>query len=91
MREGRVGLSRHALEKLSDRTSKRLGITPQRIEAVLNRPTCIDNGDFPILMAVGPLTKTLSLCVVYRFVEGDVRVITFFPAQRGRYEGKILS
>jgi len=59
--------------------------------AALRNPTCIDTSDDPELMAIGELTRTLSLCVVYRFVEGGIRVITFFPAQRGRYERKILS
>lgn len=89
--EGRVRLSLHVVEKLGDQTSQRLGITSQRIEAVLHQPACIDNSDFPVLMAVGALTTTLSLCVVYKFVGGEVRVITFFPAKRGRYESKILS
>lgn len=85
-----VQLSHHASEKLDDAVSKQLGITADRIRTVLEEPECIDNSDFPVLMAVGKLTETLSLCVVYRFIERDVRVITFFPAQRGRYESKIL-
>ena len=88
---GYVEFSRHPAEKLYNPTSSRVGITKQRIMSVLDHPFCIDNTDFPILMAVGELTATLSLCVVYKFVGQGVRVITFFPAQKGRYEGKVLS
>ena len=87
---GTIRFSRHAVEKLDDPTSKKLGVTAERIAAVLRRPECIDGSDSPILMAVGRLTGTLSLCVVYKFVAGDIRVVTFFPAHRGRYESKVL-
>ena len=87
---GAIRFSRHAVEKLDDPTSKQLRITAERIAVVLQRPECIDNSDSPMLMAVGRLTGTLSLCVVDKFVAGDIRVITFFPAHRGRYESKIL-
>lgn len=87
---GNIELSRHVRDKLNDPTSKKLGITRERLDAVLRQPECIDTSDFPVLMAVGELSKTLSLCVVYKLVEEHVRVITFFPAERGRYERKIL-
>lgn len=85
-----IELSRHVWDKLNDPTSKKLWITRERLDAVLRQPECIDTSDFPVLMAVGELSKTLSLCVVYKLVEEHVRVITFFPAERGRYERKIL-
>jgi len=85
-----IEVSRHASEKLNDPTSKELGITRGHVEAVLRQPACVDTSDFPVLMAVGGLSRELSLCVVYKFVEGHIRVLTFFPAERGRYERKIL-
>jgi uncharacterized DUF497 family protein len=83
--------SKHAREKLDDSTSKRLGITANIIKTVLDKPDLIDNSEYPVLMAVGRLKSNLSLCIVYKFTERDLRIITFFPAKRGRYEGKILS
>jgi hypothetical protein len=83
--------SRHALEKLEDETSKRLGLTPDLLKRTLNNPELIDNTDFPVLTAIGKLTEALSLSVVYKFVETGIKVITFFPARKGRYERKILS
>ena len=85
-----VKFSRHAIEKLGDTTSNKLGITQESIRIVLKNPEIIDNNDYPALMAVGRLDEELSLCVVYKFIENGIKVITFFPAKRGRYESKIL-
>ena len=85
-----IRFSRHAEEKLRDAEGLRLSLTGESIRTVLEKPECIDNDDFPILMAIGKLTDELSLCVVYKFVDRDIRVITFFPARRGRYESKVL-
>ena len=86
-----IKLTNHAIEKLDDLTSRRLGITRDAIKAVLIKPDLIDNSEYPLLMAVGEINRDLSLCVIYKFVENGVKIITFFPAKRGRYESKILS
>jgi uncharacterized DUF497 family protein len=91
MKRWRIQFSHHALEKLNDANSIRLEMTSSKIKAVLDKPVTIDTSDYPALIAVGELTKTLSLCVVYKFVEEGIRVITFYPARKGRYESKILS
>lgn len=91
MKRWRVQFSHHALEKLNDANSIRLEITHSKIEEVLDKSVTIDTSDYPLLIAVGELTRRLSLCVVYKFVEEGVRVITFYPARKGRYESKILS
>jgi hypothetical protein len=85
--------SKHAAEKLNDAAMRKLGVTIVIIKNILDKPDLIDNGDYPLLMAVGVgrLRKDLSLCITYKFVEENLRIITFFPAKRGRYEGKILS
>ena len=86
-----IKFSRHAVEKLNDSTSKKLGITVELIKRILNKPSLIDNSEYPILMAIGELNRNLSICVVYKFTEKGLKIVTFFPAKRGRYEGKILS
>jgi uncharacterized DUF497 family protein len=85
-----IKFSKHALKKLEDSRSKRLEITKESIKMILSKPDLIDNSDYPLLMAVGRLHGNLSLCIIYKFVEEDIKVITFFPAERGRYESKIL-
>jgi len=80
----------HAEEKLTLPRIKKLKISKKRIERVIQQPITVDESEQPVLIAIGNLTKTLSLCVVYRRIEAIIRVITFYPAEKGRYERKIL-
>ena len=80
----------HAEEKLTLPRVKKLRINKKRIERIIKKPIVVDASEQPVLIAIGNLTKTLSLCVVYRRVEEVIRIITFYPAEKGRYERKIL-
>lgn len=82
--------SLHAEDKLTLGEIRKLKISKREIERILKRPEAIDRSEKPVLIAMGELTKTVSLCVVYKRVTGGVKVITFYPAERGRYERKIL-
>ena len=81
----------HAKRKLQLPEIKKLGIGKKIIQQVILRPNAIDNSEMPVLIAIGYLTDELSLCVVYRKVRGVIRIITFYPAEKGRCESKILS
>lgn len=81
----------HVEEKVKEPASKKLGITKKQIQKVIENPIAKDLSEKPVLIAIGRFTKTLSLCVVYRIVKGTTRIITFYPAEKGRYEHKILS
>ena len=70
---------------------KKLGITKEQIQKVVENPMAVDKSEKPVLISIGQFTKTLSLCVVYRIVKRTIRIITFYPAEKGRYERKILS
>lgn len=83
--------TRHAAEKLREKEPKRLGITKAIIEKTVLKPEGIDMTDEPVLMAMGMLDDRHTLCVVYREEEDAVRIITFFPTRKGRYESKVLS
>lgn len=91
MKVSRYVYTVHSQQKLKLPEIKRLGISKKRIETTIEKPTTIDKSEDPVLIAIGSLTKTLSLCVVYRKVEKITRVITFYPAEKGRYERKVLS
>lgn len=81
----------HAAEKLLEKEPKRLGITKRAIENVVIGADMIDRSNEPVRIAMGKLDGRHSLCVVYRQDEGVTRIITFFPARKGRYEAKVLS
>lgn len=80
----------HAEEKLAETESRNLAITKQKIDKVVRKPEVIDREEEPVLIAIGKLTNELSLCVAYRKIDSGIRIITFYPAERGRYERKIL-
>lgn len=81
----------HAEEKLTKPESRKLGITKDRIQKVIEKPIALDRSEKPVVIAIGNLTETLSLCLAYRRIKGVIRIITFYPAEKGRYERKILS
>ncbi len=56
----------------------------------IENPEVLDKSEDPVLIAISGFTDTLSLCVAYRKVEQQIRIITFYPAEKGRYERKIL-
>jgi hypothetical protein len=80
----------HANEKLKRSEIRKLKINRKTIENVVEKPNTINKSDEPVIIAIDSLTRTLSLCVVYRKVEEKIRIITFYPAEKGRYERKIL-
>lgn len=80
----------HAKDKLNLPEIKKLKIDKRRIEKVIEKPVAVDKSEPPVIIAIGVLSKALSLCVAYKIVKEEIRIITFYPAEKGRYERKIL-
>lgn len=80
----------HANSKLKSPLAIKLRITRKKIQNVIENPAELDKSEEPVYIAIGELSDKLSLCVAYRRVEAGIRIITFYPAERGRYESKIL-
>jgi len=79
----------HAEDKLKEPESKKLFITKKLLgEAILNPNTTEALGN--PMRVTSDLDSTHSLVVVYKKESGKIKVITFFPAQKGRYESKVL-
>lgn len=81
----------HAKQKLKSSAAIDWGITKKKIQKIIEKPKVLDKSEDPIYIAIGFLTDSLSLCIPYRtLISGIIRVITFYPAAKGRYESKIL-
>ena len=80
----------HGKNKLNSPLAMKLKITKKKIENVIGNPVVLDKSEEPVYIAIGELNSKLSLCAAYRRAEGKIRVITFYPAAKGRYESKIL-
>lgn len=81
----------HASQKFTLSHIRKLGITKSKVQQVIENPQALDKSEDPVYIAIGKLNSDLSLCVAYRKVKGKLRIITFYPAEKGRYERKILS
>lgn len=80
----------HVEEKLLEEDSRDLGITKDKIIAVLEDPIITDKKVHPH-HSVGSLDNELSLNVIWKTEKGGIiKAITFYPAEKGRYESKIL-
>ena len=85
----KVILTLHAKEKLLTAEAKILGITRKKITDTLRKPL-VKNKNMNPHQSVGELNSDLSLAVIWKQESGIIKVITFYPAEKGRYESKIL-
>ena len=79
----------HAKGKLLTNEVKALGITRKKIIESLRQPLVINKKVNPH-HSIGELNDELSLAVIWKTESGIIKVITFYPAEKGRYESKIL-
>ena len=82
-------LTIHATEKLKTKEAKSLGIDKRKIISTVKQPITTDKTLNPY-RSIGKLTDMLSLAVIWKKEGGIIKIITFYPAEKGRYESKIL-
>lgn len=80
----------HAKQKFSLPEIQALEITKEKVENVIEDPAALDRSEEQVVIAIAELSNSLSLCVAYRKSQQKIRIITFYPAEKGRYERKIL-
>lgn len=81
----------HAKEKLKEKESKEFRITKQKIDSTIKNPKTQETLSNDLIRIISKLDQKLSLVVVCKQESGKIKkVITFFPAEKGRYESKIL-
>lgn len=80
-----VVYTEHTEDKLREKEAKKFSINKARLKAIVKNPKIVQ--ELPLVKrAIGPLDKKHSLCVIYKFEADTVKIITFFPAEKGRYE-----
>lgn len=60
----------HAEWKLQLIEVRKLRINKQKIQKIVETAETIDKSEEPVLITIGGFSKELSLCVVYRRIEG---------------------
>ena len=80
--------TKHAKEKID--VLKRLGftVTEQQIIGTVEHPELIDYTRLPELIAQRKIDSTHVLRVVYKIVQMDIKIITFYPGRAKQYEKK---
>lgn len=85
----KITFSLHAEQKFSRKEIKSLRITKELVKKTIKSPEIILPKESS-KVAIRKLNKDFSLCVPYRETDAGVKIITFFPAKRGRYESKVF-
>jgi len=81
-----VEFTKHAAEKfLEEVYVKDVKITKKKIFSVIEKPA-FKKRQGEKIFAVGDLAQRHVLVVIYKKVGKRAKVITFFPARKGRYE-----
>lgn len=85
----KIIITLHVRDKLQEEESKKLGITKKHLIKVLKNPVVVDKDKSPH-QSVGKLSEELSLSVIWKIENKAIKVVTFYPSGKGRYENKIL-
>ena len=82
-----IRYTHHAEDKLADETfAESMVITKDTIGLAIVHPDHEEVMEDGKIRAVGILSNSLSLVVIYKDLGEYFLVITFWPAKRGRYE-----
>ncbi len=83
----KIVFSKHAqIDKFAMLRKHNFHLTQADVIAVIKHPMHIDKeSDHPKIIASAGLDKTHILRVVYKIEHGIIKIITFYPAEKGRY------
>lgn len=81
-----IHFTRHAIEKLEVLERHGVSVTSDLVIEIIQNPELIDYSRLPLLIAQSALDATHVLRVVFKKEEGDVIIITFYPARKDTYE-----
>ena len=83
----RIIFSNHAVRDKFPIFKKRgFNFTRRQIRNVIKNPDHTDEiSDYPKIIASKSLDKNHILRVVYKIEDGIIKIITFYPAEKGRY------
>ena len=85
----KIVFTSHAKDKLKSKDIKGLRINKKILIEVIHKPIAVNLNLNPH-RSVGRLTEELSIAVIWKKENDIITVITFYPAEKGRYENKIL-
>lgn len=85
----KVVFTKHVEDKLQEEDSLKLEITSKKIINIIKNPLTFDEKS-GTTHSIGEFNANLSLSIIWKIEKSIIKVITFYPARKGRYESKIL-
>jgi hypothetical protein len=85
----RVLYTEHADFKFRVLRQHGLIISKEQIESVIREPERVTVGKRGRLIAHKPISQTHLIRVIYEQQGDEIKIITFYPARRERYENQI--
>jgi hypothetical protein len=79
----------HALRKFKLLEKYGFSITDERVKDIIKSPESVTSGKKGRKIAQAGISDDHVLRVVFEEEKDRIRVITFYPARRGRYEGQL--
>lgn len=83
----KINFTKHAELKFADLEEQGFQITREQVENALNMPENIIEGGKGRLIAQRAIDETHMIRVIYEKEEDSIKVITFYPTRRRKYEG----
>lgn len=85
----RIAYTKHAMGKFKKHQDVGIIITRRDVATTINNPEHVDReSDKPKIIASRSLNEKLILRVVYKIENDIITIVTFYPAQIGRYYEK---
>jgi len=85
----KIKFTKHVENKLKEGDSIKLKINSKKIKDIIKKSAILGE-KLDQHHSIGELNQKLSLSVIWKMERGIIKVITFYPSRKGRYESKIL-
>lgn len=83
----KIVYTKHAQDKFNHHSIVKFNINRDNIkEAILNPDHYLENVEVGVKIVLRKLSRKFNLRIIYTEVNDIIYVITFYPAERGRYE-----
>ncbi len=82
----KINFSKHAELKFADLEGQVYQISRKQVDNALNMPEKIIAGEIGRLIGQRSIAETHMIRVIYEKEEDSIKVITFYPTRRRKYE-----
>lgn len=78
-------LTKHAVRKLRSKEAKKFRISKSKLKTALEKPIFKEFFELGVIRIISRLDENHSLVIIYKHEDDIIKVITFYPAEKGRY------